>query len=134
MNLCCTSLLHWKMSKIPFSGGMRNRRHTLAFFVWPWTILVFPVCLHAMLLFPLTDIASATSVDVERLFSCGQLVLSHTYSRLSVASTHALLCLGSWSLAGLVRNEDVEAAVKLDEVNIMLELNRLAEALACIIL
>ena len=86
-----------------------------------------------MLLFPLTDIASATSVDVERLFSRGQLVLSHTRSCLSVASTRALLCLGSWSLAGLVRNEDVEAAVKLDEVDAMLELNRLAEASACII-
>ena len=48
-------------------------------------------------------------------------------------STHALLCLGSWSLAGLVRNEDVETAVKLDEVDAMLELNRLAKALACII-
>lgn len=44
MNSRCTSLLRWRMSKIPFGGGMRNRRHTLAFLVWPWTILVFPVC------------------------------------------------------------------------------------------
>jgi hypothetical protein len=43
----------------------------------------------------------ATSVDVERLFSRGQPVLSHTRSRLSVASTRALLCLGSWSLMEL---------------------------------
>ncbi|KDR79571.1 hypothetical protein GALMADRAFT_47315, partial [Galerina marginata CBS 339.88] len=43
----------------------------------------------------------ATSTDVERLFSRGRLILSHTRSRLSPQSTRALLCLGSWSLAGL---------------------------------
>lgn len=48
---------------------------------------------------------------------------------MSVASTRALLCLGSWSLAGLVRNEDVEAAVKMDEVDARVELKRLADAL-----
>lgn len=71
---------------------------------------------------------AATSVDVERLFSRGRLVLSHTRSRLSVASTRALLCLGSWSLAGLVKDEDVEAVARLDEVDARIELNKLAEA------
>jgi hypothetical protein len=70
---------------------------------------------------------TATSVDVERLFSRGRLVLSHTRSRLSVASTRALLCLGSWSLAGLVRDEDVAAVVRLDEVDAAIELDKLAE-------
>ncbi|RDB24033.1 hypothetical protein Hypma_008879 [Hypsizygus marmoreus] len=37
----------------------------------------------------------ATSVDVERLFSCGRLLLSHIQSQLSTTSTWALLCLGS---------------------------------------
>ncbi|KIL54603.1 hypothetical protein M378DRAFT_47609, partial [Amanita muscaria Koide BX008] len=53
----------------------------------------------------------ATSVDVERLFSRGRLVLAHTRSRLSVLSTRSLLCLGSWSLLDLVRDEDVRAVV-----------------------
>lgn len=69
----------------------------------------------------------ATSVDVEHLFSRGHLILSHTWSCLSVTSTWALLCLGSWSLMGLVRDENVEAVAKLDEVDTQLELNRLAD-------
>ena len=71
----------------------------------------------------------AMSVDVERLFSHGQLVLSHTRSRLSVALTRALLCLGSWSLMELVRDEDVEAIAWLDEVNVEMELNKLRDSL-----
>jgi hAT family C-terminal dimerisation region len=58
----------------------------------------------------------ATSIDVERLFSRGRLLLSHTRSRLSVSSTRALLCLGSWSLNGLVKDEDAMAVALLDEI------------------
>jgi hAT family C-terminal dimerisation region len=54
-------------------------------------------------------VLTATSVDVERVFSRGRLLLSHVRSRLSAQSTRALLCLGSWSLMGMVRNEDVLA-------------------------
>jgi len=46
---------------------------------------------------------TATSVDVERTFSQGRLVLSHLRSRLSVQSTQALLCLGVWSKMGYVK-------------------------------
>jgi hypothetical protein len=56
----------------------------------------------------------ATSTDVERLFSRGRLILSHTRSRLSVASTRSLLCLGSWSLMRLVKDEDVTSVALLD--------------------
>ncbi|KIK32879.1 hypothetical protein CY34DRAFT_27129 [Suillus luteus UH-Slu-Lm8-n1] len=49
----------------------------------------------------------ATSVDVERLFSRGRLLLSHVRSHLSAQSTRALLCLGSWSSLNLVKTEDV---------------------------
>jgi hypothetical protein len=42
----------------------------------------------------------STTVDVERTFSQGRLVLSHVRSRLSIQSTRALMCLGSWSRAG----------------------------------
>jgi hypothetical protein len=43
--------------------------------------------------FNLLTKSTATSIDVERLFSRGRLILSHTCSRLSVSSTRALL---SW--------------------------------------
>lgn len=57
-----------------------------------------------------------TSVDVERLFSRGRLLLSHVRSRLSVDSTRALLCLGAWSLLGLVKNEDVKRMSSMPDV------------------
>lgn len=69
------------------------------------------------------------SVDMEWLFSHGRLLLLHTRSRLSVQTTQALLCLGSWSLAGLVRDEDVKAVAVLDEVEVELELEKLAKVL-----
>jgi len=58
----------------------------------------------------------ATSVDVERVFSQGCIVLSHLCSRLSVQSTRALMCLGVWSRLGYVRNSDIRAVVVLPEV------------------
>ena len=58
----------------------------------------------------------ATSVDVKYVFSCGCLILSHVHSQLSAQSTWALICLGSWSLLGLVKDLDVLAVGTLDEV------------------
>ena len=58
----------------------------------------------------------ATSVDVERVFSQGRLLLSHIQSRLSVQSTRALMCLGVWSLLGYVKDSDVKAVVVLPEL------------------
>lgn len=65
----------------------------------------------------LMKIITATSVDVERTFSQGRLVLSHVRSRLSVQSTRALLCLAGWSKMGLVKDEDIKSAVVLPEVD-----------------
>ncbi len=62
-------------------------------------------------------IPSATSVDVERVFSKGRLLLSHVRNGLSVQSTCALLCLGAWSKMGLVKDEDVVLAAKLADVD-----------------
>jgi hypothetical protein len=59
----------------------------------------------------------ATSTDVERLFSRGHLLLSHVRSRISAQSTHALLCLGSWSQLNLVKENDVRAATMLPEID-----------------
>jgi hypothetical protein len=77
----------------------------------------------------LIHVPTATSVDVERLFSRGQFLLSYTRSQLSVLSTRALLCLGSWSLLDLVRTEDVKAVMKLDEVEGQVELQKLRDYL-----
>jgi hypothetical protein len=60
----------------------------------------------------------ATSVDVERTFSQGRLLLSHIRNRLSVQPTWALLCLGIWSKMGYVRDKDVKAATVLPEVGL----------------
>ncbi|OBZ79948.1 putative AC transposase [Grifola frondosa] len=54
--------------------------------------------------------------DVERMFSCGRLVLSHVRSRLSAQSTRALICLGAWSRLGLVKDDDVKAVTVLAEL------------------
>ena len=59
---------------------------------------------------------TATSVDVERTFSQGRLILSHVRNRLSVQSTRALLCLGVWSIMGYVLDGDVQKAAVLPEV------------------
>ena len=53
----------------------------------------------------------ATSVDVERAFSQGRLILSHVRSRLSVQSTRALMCLGGWSKLGYVKDGDIKGVI-----------------------
>ncbi|KIM66468.1 hypothetical protein SCLCIDRAFT_110613 [Scleroderma citrinum Foug A] len=58
----------------------------------------------------------ATSIDVERLFSRGRLLLSHVRSRLSAQSTRALLCLGMWSELNLVMDDDVKTVSELQDV------------------
>jgi hypothetical protein len=40
----------------------------------------------------------------------------HTHSCLSVHSTHALLCLGAWSLVNHVKTKDVMAVAALRDV------------------
>jgi len=58
----------------------------------------------------------ATSVDVERIFSRGCLLLSRIRSRLSTQTTRALLCLGCWSQLGLVKDKDVLPVARLPDV------------------
>jgi hypothetical protein len=71
--------------------------------------LSIPSMLFTLLLYHLSNCAhSATSVDVERVFSRGHILLSHTQNWLSVQLTRALICLGQWSLLGLVKDADVE--------------------------
>ena len=79
--------------------------------------LSIPGMLVPLLALPWLIHVIATSVDVERTFSQGRLVLSHLRNRLSVQSTRALLCLGVWSLMGYVKDSDVKAAAVLPEVD-----------------
>jgi len=60
----------------------------------------------------------ATTVDVERVFSCGRLVLPYVRSRLAVQSTHTSLCVGLWSSQGLVKDSDIRAALRADEIEV----------------
>ena len=55
---------------------------------------------------------TGTSVDIERIFSRGRLILPHVRNGLSADSIRALLCLGEWSLLDLVDDKDVEFVVK----------------------
>ena len=57
------------------------------------------------------------SIAVERVFSQGRLVLPYICNRLSTESIQALMCLGDWSLRGLVKAADVRAAAVLPDVN-----------------
>jgi hypothetical protein len=60
-------------------------------------------------------LVSATSTDVERVFSRGRLLLSHIWNRLTAQSTRAIICLGSWSLLGLIKDQDIFEVTKLPE-------------------
>jgi hypothetical protein len=64
----------------------------------------------------LSELFLATSVYVECIFSKGRILLSHLRSRLSVQSTRALLCIGNWSLLGLVKAADIKRAVSCTEI------------------
>ena len=58
----------------------------------------------------------ATSIDVEHLFSRGRLLLSHVCNRLSAQTMRVLLCLGSWSLAGMVMDDDILKVALLNDI------------------
>lgn len=64
----------------------------------------------------LIDVTTATSIDVERFFSRGRLLLSHVRSRLSAQSTRALLCLGLWSQLNLIKDDDVKKVSVLPDI------------------
>ena len=51
------------------------------------------------------------SIDVEHLFSKGNILIPHLHNCLSSQLICALLCLGSWSVLGYVKNDDVKKVV-----------------------
>jgi hypothetical protein len=98
-------------------GGMNAIHLILTFRAWPLTTLQYLVsCTSRSPNNVDLTLLLATSVDVERLFSRGRLLLSHVRSRLSAQSTRALLCLGYWSRLNLVRTEDVTQVSALPDV------------------
>ena len=58
----------------------------------------------------------ATSVDVERVFSRGRLLISHVRSRLNAQTTRAVLCVGNWSLHGMVKDTDASAVAQMPDI------------------
>ncbi|KAL4264910.1 Vacuolar processing and transposase activity regulator [Pleurotus pulmonarius] len=58
----------------------------------------------------------ATSVAVERIFSQGRLLVSSIRNRLSAQSTRTILCLGQWSLLGMIKDMDVTNVAKMPDV------------------
>ncbi|KIL54810.1 hypothetical protein M378DRAFT_47059, partial [Amanita muscaria Koide BX008] len=49
------------------------------------------------------------------------LLLSHVRSRLNVQSIRALLCLGAWSLMGLVKDKDVLDVTRMPDLKVQEE-------------
>lgn len=49
------------------------------------------------------------------MFSRGRLILFHTRNRLSVESTRAIICLGSWSLLNLIKDDNIQDVAELEE-------------------
>ena len=58
-----------------------------------------------------------TLVNIEQIFSKGQILLSHLCSRLSVQSTQALMCVAAWSTMGFVKSSDIMTAAKVPEID-----------------
>lgn len=85
--------------------------HGKGFFNYLWYVIHDSFDIFVFIL-----LYSATSVYVERVFSKGRILLSHLRNRLSVQSTRALLCVGTWSRMGFVSDRDVRASVILPEV------------------
>ena len=73
--------------------------------------IVLTICCMRLL----TKSFLALSVAVERVFSKGQLLMSHIRNRLSAQSTGTLLCLGAWSKADFIKSMDLSAVATLPD-------------------
>ena len=103
------------MSLIHLHGGTSGAVHTHNYHEWHLTIYLYQVRSIGTLPF-FIDAFTATSIDVERLFSHGCLLLSHVRSQLSAQSTHTLICLGTWSKLNLVKDSNVKRVTGLQDV------------------
>ena len=69
-----------------------------------------------MTLYHPNPFVTATSVDIECLFSHGCILLSHTRNCLSAQSIRALLCLRLWSVEGFVQSADLKKVADLKDI------------------
>ncbi|KIK39917.1 hypothetical protein CY34DRAFT_34892, partial [Suillus luteus UH-Slu-Lm8-n1] len=60
---------------------------------------------------------STLHLDVEHIFSCGHLLISHIRNRLTGQISNILLCVGLWRQLGLVRDKDIQSVMSLSNVN-----------------
>jgi len=95
---------------------MRDVLHFLTFLIWLRIISQSQVSVPASLLSLLIFCLLATTVDVEQVFSRGQLVLLYVYNCLAIQSTHASLYVSIWSLLGLVKDSNIRMSVGKDDV------------------
>jgi hypothetical protein len=86
---------------------MRGGLPFLASHAWLEIIFRFRVSFTTSILSVVLIPLVATTVEVERTFSQGRLVLPHIRNRLSSQSTRALMCVGNWSRLGLVKGNDI---------------------------
>lgn len=93
-------LAWWNNHRAVYGAGLR--RMAVSYLTAPGTCYVLLAALSCALI-----TQPASTVDVERVFSRGRLVLSHVRNRLSAESTRALLCVGEWSRKGLIKDEDI---------------------------
>lgn len=106
-------------------GGTRIQQRSQTCGVWGWTTYPSQVrdipslSRAARVTRRSSDMScslTASSVDVERVFSRGRLLLPHTRNRLSSESIRALMCLGAWSREGLVSREDLLKVAELPDL------------------
>lgn len=90
---------------------MSDAQSTRTSRAWPSATLQSLVCpLFILISFRVLMVSgTATSADVERVFSRGRLILPHIRNGMSSQSIRALLCLGDWCRLGLVEDDDVRA-------------------------
>jgi hypothetical protein len=99
------------------NGGLTTRQPTHIYPEWRLITYQSPVCVYNLFITLGAYIDfTATSTDVERVFSQGRLLLSHVRNRLSSQSIRALMCLGNWSRLGLVKDRDIHAVTMLAEI------------------
>ena len=97
----CPQMVAWMSLDLSMSFA-----HGLRLSDYPWYVFISISTMWGIIHY------TATSVDVERLFSKGCILLPHLCNCLSAQLTHALLCLGSWSQLGFVKNEDIKKVVR----------------------
>jgi hypothetical protein len=117
MNLTGTSAQTQSIPTTCSYGGLSESTATHAYHAWHWTTSQSLVCNFTCDIAILCSLPSvATSVDVERVFSKGRILLSHVRNQLSVQSTRALMCLGAWSLMGYVKDRDLKEVTVLPDL------------------